>query len=73
MNQNKDRKRDTRAGLERELNIMYENADKTGSGRMYFESRGIKHGANGRLDLSSLVTVTNHAEVQRAAKLRITA
>ena len=73
MNQNKDRRRDTRAGLERELNIMYENADKTGSGRMYFESRGIKYGANGRLDLSSLVTATNHAEVQRAAKLRITA
>ena len=73
MNQNKDRRRDTRTGLERELNIMYENADKTGSGRIYLESRGIKHGANGRLDLSSMVAVTNHAEVQRASKLRITA
>ncbi len=70
---NKDRKRDTRAGLERELNILFENSGKAGSGRQYLESRGVKQGPNGRLDLTGLVSAVTQVETHRTAKLRITA
>lgn len=73
MMNNKDRRRDTRAGLERELNILFENTGKAGSGRQYPESRGVKQGPNGRLDLNGFVSDGTHAEAHRTAKLRITA
>ena len=70
---NKDRRRDTRAGLERELNILFDNKGIAGSGRQYPESRGVKQGPNGRLDLNGFVSDGTHAETHRTAKLRITA
>lgn len=73
MMNNKDRRRDTRAGLERELNILFENTGKAGSGRQYLESRRVKQGPNGRLDLNGFMSAGTHAETHRTAKLRITA
>ncbi len=73
MKQNRDRIRDTRAGLERELNIMFENAEKQGQGRYYNESRGLKQGPNGRLDLNALIAPAMKTDAQRVSKLRITA
>ena len=73
MMNNKDRRRDTRAGLERELNILFENTGKAGSGRQYLESRGVKQGPNGRLDLNGFVSAVTHVEAHRTAKLRISA
>lgn len=70
---NRDRKRDTRAGLERELNILFENPGRIESGRQYLERRGVKQGPNGRLDLNGLVSAVTHVEAHRTAKLRITA
>lgn len=72
MIQNRNRKRDTRSGLERELNLMVENAAKAGLKQQCCETRGIKQGPNGRLDFNVLCAPV-HQVAERVARLRITA